>query len=333
MSKITNLEDKNNNIVYPITVTDAVVMSDKTTKVEDAINARAKINVTDTDVGEGATLASGEFLAVYGEGGQVQTTDIANSAVNTAKIANNAVTTAKIGADIALIDADGTVETEDPWIGTSMVLWQQFLSKIYPIGSRYSSTTLTTTQQVSAALGGTWVLESSYNEIVERVIARKYVVSGGTTAQTFSFTTADYDYELKFRVQMESNTGGYIGVYCNGVTSGNQRSYTVCESNSIVSTVNGSNEMIWAQNTQGYQSMQLEGTLFTTHENNVNWRRWLIRSGTCDQNRTGTGCMGNANEITSLTFTINNGAQFDRALFEVTGKKDLGKVYRYRRTA
>lgn len=54
------------------------------------------ITMTTTDPGEGAALADGHFIAVYGGSTQVGTTDIADNAVTTAKIADSAVTTAKI---------------------------------------------------------------------------------------------------------------------------------------------------------------------------------------------------------------------------------------------
>lgn len=242
MSKITNLEDKNNNIVYPITVTAAVVMSDKTTKVEDAINARAKINVTDTDVGEGATLASGEFMAVYGEGGQVQTTDIANSAVNTAKLANNSVTAAKISADVAFIDADGTVETEDPWIGTSMVLWQQFLDKIYPVGSIYETTVYTTAAQVGAALGGTWTLIDEHELVAyastnntTSITSSKNIASitGSAAAWTVNFSKnmANANYQVAMTAEVGGVSAEIIGVYSKHV---NYFNFDVSNSGGVV---------------------------------------------------------------------------------------------------
>lgn len=44
------------------------------------------IELTNTDPGEGSTLAEGKFIGVYGDAGQVQTADIANSAVTSDKI-------------------------------------------------------------------------------------------------------------------------------------------------------------------------------------------------------------------------------------------------------
>ena len=67
---------------------------DLATRVKNA--GKSTITMTNTDPGEGSTLAEGEYIGVYGDAGLVQTDDIAASAVTSAKIADKAVTSDKI---------------------------------------------------------------------------------------------------------------------------------------------------------------------------------------------------------------------------------------------
>lgn len=69
---------------------------------------------------------------IYPKVSDVESSQIADSAVTTAKIANSAVTTGKIA-------------------------WSGLLNKIYPVGSIYMSASLSTPSAVATALGGTWV--------------------------------------------------------------------------------------------------------------------------------------------------------------------------------
>ncbi len=66
------------------------------------------IQMTTTDPGEGAPLADGHFIAVYGGSTQVGTSDIANGAVTTAKFAQTAVNQAIKTADNLTPSADTT---------------------------------------------------------------------------------------------------------------------------------------------------------------------------------------------------------------------------------
>lgn len=112
------------------------------------------IQMTTTDPGEGAPLADGHFIAVYGGSTQVGTSDIADGAVTTAKINNSAVTTAKI--------ADTNVTTgkiANGAVTSAKMDWATVINNIYPVGSIFMSVSHKTAAAVKSALGnvGTWV--------------------------------------------------------------------------------------------------------------------------------------------------------------------------------
>lgn len=97
-TKIKQLKDpKNGDDIIPRSLAEAVFTGDGTS-VEQAIKQRAKITLTDTDPGEGSPLANGEYAAVYGSAGLIQTSDIANNAVTADKI-NWTNIPEKVGSD------------------------------------------------------------------------------------------------------------------------------------------------------------------------------------------------------------------------------------------
>lgn len=90
--------------------------------------------------------------AIYPKVSDVESSQIADSAVTSAKIGGSAVTTAKI--------ADKNVTTAkiaDSAVTTAKIAWSGLLNKIYPVGSIYMSASLSTPSAVATALGGTWV--------------------------------------------------------------------------------------------------------------------------------------------------------------------------------
>ena len=69
--RLVQLTDANGNDIYPVTINPDDI---------------ARIEMTQTDPGEGSPLAANHFVAVYGASSQVQTADIANNAVTSDKI-------------------------------------------------------------------------------------------------------------------------------------------------------------------------------------------------------------------------------------------------------
>lgn len=105
MAKISSLTDNTNQIVYPQTKANAVIMEDSTT-VENAIAQRPKMVLSAEE--PASTIADNTLYGVYGDVGQITTGEIADSAVTTAKIASSAVTEAKLGAGAVTTDKLGS---------------------------------------------------------------------------------------------------------------------------------------------------------------------------------------------------------------------------------
>lgn len=105
MAKISSLTDNTNQIVYPQTKANAVIMEDSTT-VENAIAQRPKMVLSAEE--PASTIADNTLYGVYGDVGQITTGEIADSAVTTAKIASSAVTEAKLGTGAVTADKLGS---------------------------------------------------------------------------------------------------------------------------------------------------------------------------------------------------------------------------------
>lgn len=110
MPNIKRLIDNDGNEFYPRTVKAAI--SDL--NVPD-------MTVTDVDPGAGQPLESGKIVAVVGNGGVINNSDIATGTITSDKLNKNS-----------------------------------FLDLVYPVGSIYMSATLATATQVQNVLGGTW---------------------------------------------------------------------------------------------------------------------------------------------------------------------------------
>ena len=170
MAKISSLTDNSNEIVYPQTRANAVIMGDGTT-AEASINLRPKMVLSSED--PASTIDDNTLYGVYGETGQITNEDLSDSCVTTPKLAASSVTTAKIasGAVTTAKIATGAVTTSQ--LGGASVTtaklaenavtaakcdWSTFLNKIYPVGSIYMSVSHTSASAVATALGGgTWV--------------------------------------------------------------------------------------------------------------------------------------------------------------------------------
>lgn len=67
--RIVQLIDENDNNIYPVA----------------SVANAANITMTDTDPGEGSPLAAGNYIAVYGQNGYIETADIADEAITADK--------------------------------------------------------------------------------------------------------------------------------------------------------------------------------------------------------------------------------------------------------
>lgn len=69
--RVVQLKDKDNNNIFPVA----------------SVANAANIRMTDTDPGEGSALEAGNYVAVYGQNGFVETADIADEAIVASKTA------------------------------------------------------------------------------------------------------------------------------------------------------------------------------------------------------------------------------------------------------
>lgn len=170
MAKISSLTDNSNEIVYPQTRANAVIMGDGTT-AEASINLRPKMVLSSED--PASTIDDNTLYGVYGETGQITNEDLSDSCVTTPKLAASSVTTAKIASGAVTTAKIATGAVTASQLGSSSVTtvklasnsvtaakcdWSTFLDKIYPVGSIYMSVSHTSASAVATALGGgTWV--------------------------------------------------------------------------------------------------------------------------------------------------------------------------------
>ena len=170
MAKISSLTDNTNDVVYPQTRANAVIMADGTT-AEASIATRPKLVLSASE--PAGVIDDNTLYGVYGDFGQITSEDISDSAVTSPKLAGSSVTTDKIsaGAVTTAKIASGAVTASQ--LGSSSVTtvklasnsvtaakcdWSTFLNKIYPVGSIYMSVSHTSASAVATALGGgTWV--------------------------------------------------------------------------------------------------------------------------------------------------------------------------------
>lgn len=103
-----------------------------------------KEGTTTANVNDGTDLTDGIVTGAANDAVSVDGSLIALATVGTPNIRNNAVTSAKI--------PDNAITTDK----LASAVWTAILDKIYPVGSIFMSTTLTSAAQVNSALGGTW---------------------------------------------------------------------------------------------------------------------------------------------------------------------------------
>ena len=101
MAKISSLTDNTNDIVYPQTKANAVIMEDSST-VENAVNQRPKLILSASE--PTGVVPENTLYGVFGDVGQITTGEIADSAVTTAKIASSAVTDTKLATNAVTTD-------------------------------------------------------------------------------------------------------------------------------------------------------------------------------------------------------------------------------------
>lgn len=229
MAKISSLTDNSNEIVYPQTRANAVIMGDGTT-AEASINLRPKMVLSSED--PASTIDDNTLYGVYGETGQITNEDLSDScvttpklaasSVTTAKIASGAVTTAKIATGAVTTSQLGgasvtTVKLAENAVTAAKCDWSTFLDKIYPVGSIYMSVSHTSASAVATALGGgTWVAWGSGR-----------VPVGVNTSDT-DFSTVEKTGGAKTNTHNHYTLTSYDGNgFCSNVTGSTPRSRVV----------------------------------------------------------------------------------------------------------
>lgn len=134
--------------------------------------------------------------------------------IKTLKEDNGDITYPQTKAGAVLLTNGSDLETEmakyvtaEDIASTSAIDLTELLSKIYPVGSIYMSATLSTTSQVAAALGGTWVAWGAGR-----------VPVGVDTTQT-EFDTVEETGGSKYLQQHSHNTINWAAGYQTGSQS------------------------------------------------------------------------------------------------------------------
>lgn len=94
--RIVQLKDKDDNNIFPVA----------------SVANAANIRMTDTDPGEGSALEAGNYVAVYGQNGYIETADIADEAITSDKIDFSTFPVDFVQGDGSTIETFGTVLTK-----------------------------------------------------------------------------------------------------------------------------------------------------------------------------------------------------------------------------
>lgn len=118
-----------------------------------------------------------------------------------------------------------TVVNPTPYVSFADLIWSGIFDKIYPVGSTFSSTTLSTPAAVATALGGgTWVEDTDFDLVAYAYVTNQTTIansknitsvtgSSGTYTVNFSKDMADTNYVAFVSGEVANRGQEIIGVY------------------------------------------------------------------------------------------------------------------------
>lgn len=252
------------NIPIPVITVDSSLSSTSTNPVQNnvinnALANKANFTLTDTDPGEGVSLAEGDFIGVYGQTSPfpVQTSNIADSAVTTAKISSSAIKSASSATHTNY----STDSAKLPNI-SMLSYWNGAYDSGNASNLKYFAS--------DARFAGGWYL------------AGKTTVTNAASAIVTLPTANPWGIKVFCSGEMVTGSGNFwfdLRALDNNNNAINYDAARIMVTGSTVSGWNGANEIAFAFAPVGTTYINFQAEATSVRSNSGNYRSWVWSSG------------------------------------------------------